>query len=111
MINFNGQLTEQSYQIENNRGFFYGDSVFESIRIIDGKICFWEDHYFRLISSMRILRIDIPDHFTPDFFEENIMRLHNVISNNDCSRVRLSVFRNSAGKYRPLSNECKFLIS
>mgnify|MGYP005662564959 CR=1 FL=1 len=72
MINFNGQLTEQSYQIENNRGFLYGDSVFESIRIIDGKICFWEDHYFRLISSMRILRIDIPDHFTPDFFEENI---------------------------------------
>ena len=69
MINFNGQLTEQSYQIENNRGFFYGDSVFESIRIIDGKICFWEDHYFRLISSMRILRIDIPDHFTPDFFD------------------------------------------
>lgn len=111
MINFNGQLTEQSYQIENNRGFLYGDSVFESIRIIDGKICFWEDHYFRLISSMRILRIDIPDHFTPNFFEENIMRLHNVFSNNACSRVRLSVFRNSAGKYRPLSNECKFLIS
>ena len=111
MINFNGQLTEQSYQIENNRGFLYGDSVFESIRIIDGKICFWEDHYFRLISSMRILRIDIPDHFTPDFFEENIMRLHNVTSNNACSRVRLSVFRNSAGKYRPESNECKFLIS
>ena len=111
MINFNGQLTDQSYQIENNRGFLYGDCVFESIRIIDGKICFWEDHYFRLISSMRILRIDIPDHFTPDFFEKNIMRLHNVISNNACSRVRLSVFRNSAGKYRPLSNECKFLIS
>ena len=111
MINFNGQLTEQSYQIENNRGFFYGDSVFESIRIIDGKICFWEDHYFRLISSMRILRIDIPDHFTPDFFESNIMSLHNIISKNGCSRVRLSVFRNSAGKYRPISNECKFLIS
>ena len=111
MINFNGQLTEQSYQIENNRGFFYGDSVFESIRIIDGKICFWEDHYFRLISSMRILRIDIPNHFTPDFFESNIMSLHNIISKNGCSRGRLSVFRNSAGKYRPISNECKFLIS
>ena len=111
MINFNGQLTDQSYQIENNRGFLYGDCVFESIRIIDGKICFWEDHYFRLISSMRILRIDIPDHFTPDFFESNIMSLHNIISKNGCSRVRLSVFRNSAGKYRPISNECKFLIS
>ena len=111
MINFNGQLTEQSHQIENNRGFLYGDSVFESIRIIEGKICFWEDHYFRLISSMRICRIDIPDHFTPDFLEKNIINLHNVISKNGCSRVRLSVYRNSAGKYRPVSNECKFLIS
>ena len=111
MINFNGQLTEQSHQIENNRGFLYGDSVFESIRIIEGKICFWEDHYFRLISSMRICRIDIPDHFTPDFLEKNIMNLHNAISKNGCSRVRLSVYRNSPGKYRPVSNECKFLIS
>ena len=111
MINFNGKLTEQSHQIENNRGFLYGDSVFESIRIIEGKICFWEDHYFRLISSMRICRIDIPDHFTPDFLEKNIMNLHNAISKNGCSRVRLSVYRNSPGKYRPVSNECKFLIS
>ncbi len=111
MINFNGQLTEQSHQIENNRGFLYGDSVFESIRIIEGKICFWEDHYFRLISSMRICRIDIPDHFTPEFLDKNIMNLHNAISKNDCSRVRLSVYRNSSGKYRPVSNECKFLIS
>jgi len=111
MINFNGQLTEQSHQIENNRGFLYGDSVFESIRIIEGKICFWEDHYFRLISSMRICRIDIPDHFTPEFLEKNIMNLHNAISKNGCSRIRLSVYRNSPGKYRPVSNECKFLIS
>ena len=111
MINFNGQLTEQSHQIENNRGFLYGDSVFESIRIIEGKICFWEDHYFRLISSMRICRIDIPDHFTPEFLDKNIMNLHNAISKNGCSRVRLSVYRNSPGKYRPVSNECKFLIS
>ncbi len=111
MINFNGKLTEQSYQIENNRGFLYGDLVFETLRIIDGRICFWEDHYFRLISSMRIFRIDIPDHFTPDFFENNIMNIHNIISKNDCSRVRISVFRNSVGKYRPESNECKFLIS
>lgn len=111
MINFNGKLTEQSHQIENNRGFLYGDSVFESIRIIEGKICFWEDHYFRLISSMRICRIDIPDHFTPEFLEKNIMDLHNAISKNGCSRVRLSVYRNSPGKYRPVSNECKFLIS
>ena len=43
-----------------NRGFLYGDSVFESIKIINNKIIFWEDHYMRLMSSMRIARIEIP---------------------------------------------------
>ena len=61
MINFNGIITDQSDQLINNRAFLYGDSVFETLRIIDNKIVFWEDHYFRLMSSMRIIRLDIPD--------------------------------------------------
>ena len=111
MINFNGKILDESDQLSNNRGFLYGDAVFETLKIVNNKILFWEDHYFRLISSMRICRIDIPDHFTPEFLEKNIMNLHNAISKNGCSRVRLSVYRNSPGKYRPISNECKFLIS
>ena len=72
MINFNGTITDQSDQLINNRAFLYGDSVFETLRIIDNKIVFWEDHYFRLMSSMRIIRLDIPDDYTPDFFQKNI---------------------------------------
>ena len=45
MINFNGIITDQSDQLINNRAFLYGDSVFETLRIIDNKIVFWEDHY------------------------------------------------------------------
>ena len=82
MINFNGIITDQSDQLINNRAFLYGDSVFETLRIIDNKIVFWEDHYFRLMSSMRIIRLDIPDDYTPDFFQKNILKLHKMVSKN-----------------------------
>ena len=36
-----------------NRGFNYGDGIFETIRVINNEMLFWEDHYFRLMSSMR----------------------------------------------------------
>ena len=65
MINYNGNFKDSSSYDFNNRGFLYGDSIFETIKIIDNKIIFWEEHYLRLMSSMRILRIDIPNNYTP----------------------------------------------
>ena len=111
MINFNGIITDQSDQLINNRAFLYGDSVFETLRIIDNKIVFWEDHYFRLMSSMRIIRLDIPDDYTPDFFEKNILKLHKMVSKNGHSRIRINVFRFSEGKYTPENNKSSFMIS
>ena len=111
MINFNGTITDQSDQLINNRAFLYGDSVFETLRIIDNKIVFWEDHYFRLMSSMRIIRLDIPDDYTPDFFEKNILKLHKMVSKNGHSRIRINVFRFSEGKYTPDNNKSSFMIS
>src|SRR5660398_143878 len=77
MINLSGRLVEndQANISVQNRGFTYGDSVFETIRVINGKIMFWEDHYFRLMASMRIMRIEIPVNFSPEFIEEEILNL------------------------------------
>ena len=111
MINFNGTITDQSDQLINNRAFLYGDSVFETLRIIDNKIVFWEDHYFRLMSSMRIIRLDIPDNYTPDFLQKNILKLHKMVSKNGHSRIRINVFRFSEGKYTPDNNKSSFMIS
>ena len=111
MINFNGTITDQSDQLINNRAFLYGDSVFETLRIIDNKIVFWEDHYFRLMSSMRIIRLDIPDNYTPDFLQKNILKLHKKVSKNGHSRIRINVFRFSEGKYTPDNNKSSFMIS
>ena len=111
MINFNGIIKDQSDQIKYNRAFLYGDSVFETLRIVDNKIVFWEDHYFRLMSSMRIIRLNIPDEYTPEFLEENILKLHKSVSKNSCSRARINVFRSSTGKYTPTENTPSFIIS
>ena len=111
MINFNGIITDQSNQIKHNRAFLYGDSVFETLRIIDNKIVFWEDHYFRLMSSMRIIRLNIPDDYTPDYLEENILKLHRLVSKNGNSKVRINVYRFSKGKYMPTENNVSFIIS
>lgn len=111
MINFNGIITDQSDQIKDNRAFLYGDSVFETLRIIDNKIVFWEDHYFRLMSSMRIIRLNIPDDYTPDYLEENILKLHRLVSKNGHSKVRINVYRFSKGKYMPIENNVSFIIS
>ena len=111
MINFNGEITDLSDQLINNRGFLYGDAVFETLIIFNNKILFWEDHYFRLMSSMRIIRLDIPDKYKPEFFKENIIKIHNSISQTGNSRIRINIYRSSHGKYKPEKNTPSFIIS
>jgi len=111
MINFNGKITDPSDQLINNRGFLYGDGVFETLIIFNNKILFWEDHYFRLMSSMRIIRLDIPDKYKPEFFKENIIKIHNSISQTGNSRIRINIYRSSHGKYKPEKNTPSFIIS
>ena len=109
MINFNGNLTEKPEISPYNRGLLYGDAVFETMRCINGKIIFWEDHYLRLMASMRILRMDIPMDFTMENLEEQILKL---IAENQLdkgpARVRLTVYRNEGGRYLPADNGVGF---
>ena len=104
MVNFNGDLIPTTeYQLSfENRGYKYGDALFETLKVVNGKIFFWEDHYFRLMASMRIKRIDIPMTFTMEYLEEEILKTveANTLT-NDVARVRLNVDRGEGGKYRP----------
>lgn len=113
MININGTILEDSeaYLSVDNRGFAYGDAVFETIKV-NSKPLFWEAHYFRLMASMRILRMEIPIHFTPEFLESQIMDLVDTQSEKAKSyRVKLTVFRAKGGYYTPTSNAVKFTIA
>jgi len=113
MINFDGELhlKDADYLNHENRGLRYGDSLFETIRVVNGKVFFWEEHYLRLMASMRILRMEIPMNFTMEYLEDQIFK---TIKANDLEmqpvRVRLTVFRKNGGLYTPDTNTVSFLI-
>lgn len=110
MINFNGNLVAQSNEnIEQNRGFLYADAVFETLKVLDGKVLFLEDHYFRLMASMRILRMEIPLEFTLEYLESEILKTINALNLTN-ARVRLTVFRSGEGRYLPEQRTVSFVI-
>jgi branched-chain amino acid aminotransferase len=111
MINFNGNIVNESNQLSNNRGFLFGDAVFETLRVISNHIPFWEDHYFRLMASMRVLRFNIPDSFTPEFLKNEILKLHSKSNLGLNSRIRITVYRNSSGRYKPITNDIGYIIN
>lgn len=107
MINVNGKIVSTTnLPIEQNRGFLYGDAVFETVRVLDNKVLFAEDHYFRLMSSMRIMRMEIPMNFTLEYFQEEIIKLISCLEIQSAAfRVRFTVFRDAQGKYTPSDNK------
>lgn len=111
MINFNGTIVSQDTNIlTQNRAFLYGDAVFETVKIVNSKILFLEDHYFRLMASMRVVRMEIPMNFTMEYFESQILSLVNNNGLSSSSRARITVYRNDGGYYLPQTNTVSFLI-
>jgi len=112
MINFNGELQHPDTinLTSENRAFKYGDAIFETVKVIPHKVIFWEDHYFRLMSSMRMLRMKIPMEFTLEFLENEILKTVAVHENAISYRVRLNIFRKDGGFYTPKTNKIDFSI-
>lgn len=112
MINYNGSLVADSnISIHENRGFLFGDSVFETLRVLGGKVLFLEDHYFRLMASLRIVRMEIPMHFTMEYMEEQVLSLISVLENTPAHRARISFFRKNGGFYLSTDNNVEFIIT
>ncbi len=112
MLNYNGNLLafENVTISPQNRAFKYGDALFETVKVEKNKIAFWEDHYFRLMASMRMLRMKIPMRFTLEFLQEEILKTVNAQGVFNSYRVRLSVYRKDGGFYTPKTNEVEYII-
>ena len=113
MINLNGTIT--SYETAKlslkNRGLLYGDAVFETIKAVNGQLFFWEDHYFRLMASMRILRMAIPMHFSMEFLEDEIKKtIRAAAFDKQAVRIKLYVNRKEGGKYNPTNHDVDYFI-
>ena len=106
MINYNGAIIEKADlpSAEIARATMYGDAVFETLKMQEGKLFFIEDHYFRLMAGMRILRMPISMDFTPEFFIEQAERLAEEVAIEN-GRLRIQVVRVADGKYTPSEDQ------
>lgn len=111
-VNNNGQILENSgFTLETgNRGYLYGDGLFESIRVMNGMPLNLEAHFFRLIDGAVALKMRIPAFFTLDYFTKKITELVQKSEIKAGARVRFSLDRISGGTYTPISNECTYFI-
>ena len=113
MINWNGALQPEDKAMvsSSDRAFRYGDAAFETMLSRKGQVQFWEEHYFRLMAAMRILRMSIPMTYTPEYLEQEIIR---TVKSADLlgtdARIRLQVGRGPGGTYMPQSDDVYFVI-
>lgn len=94
----------------DNRAFKYGDGLFDTLKYENGHVEYIEDHYFRLMSSMRMLRMKIPMYFTLEFYQDQILETINANPSYEKCRIRVTVFRKDGGFYTPDEMDIDVLI-
>lgn len=84
-----------------NRSLRYGDGLFETMKMVDGKIINKDFHFERLFNGLFILQFDVPKNFTPSFLEEKIKATASKNKHNHATRIRLMIFRGNGGIFDP----------
>jgi len=94
----------------NDRAFQYGDGLFETIMVREGKVQFPKLHFNRLNMGSEVLLLN---HSLKKYalFESEIQNLLNQNPEVVNGRIRLQVWRKSGGLYTPLNTEAEFLLS
>ena len=96
MYSFQGQNYTSLNEVPSDilAAFIQHNVLTETIAIEQNKILFWEEHYLRLMASMRILRMEIPLSFTLEHLSEKILALTTSLSKQDFNgRVQLNVVK------------------
>lgn len=77
-----------------DRGFLFGDSVYEVTRTYEGKVFMWNEHYDRLQSSAAKIGMHMP--FSKDFLRDEIERTHKELGEKEVF-IRVIVTRGEGG--------------
>jgi branched-subunit amino acid aminotransferase/4-amino-4-deoxychorismate lyase len=111
-LNHNGKIISANQPVLTfeNRAFRYGDSIFESIRVANGKIKFLDQHIKRLIGGLRYLKMENRQEFSVNLIGKQIIELAQKNNIKTDARVRFTVFRSNGGLYTPETNSVSYLI-
>jgi branched-chain amino acid aminotransferase len=111
-INFNGDIYPAEHAVlrVSNRGFRYGDGLFESMRVVKGELMFSENHAERLQQGMKALKIDGYSEIDSYFLKAKVKDIVNRNQLGLNARVRLTVFREGDGLYSPTTNKFGYAL-
>jgi branched-chain amino acid aminotransferase len=110
-INFNGQILPADSKLLTiqNRSFRYGDGLFESMRLLKGKLKFADLHADRLQRGMKALKIDGYSQMDAWFLKDIAEQLA-VRNKARHGRLRLTVYRDGDGLYTPSANKMGYCL-
>ena len=110
-INLNGAIVpaSENHVHHSNRGFRYGDGVFESMAMFDGKVKLIALHASRIATGAQILELNLPSalHEKKITLEVEKLREANNLTNG---RIRIVLTRKIGGYYAPISNDVDYII-
>ena len=93
-----------------NRAFRYGDGLFETIRLINGKPVFVRNHVQRIKEGLKYLGINIPESLVNGKLEHDLLDLAKKNGIEKGGSARLTIWRDSSGKFMPVSDNSAFLL-
>ena len=111
-FNYNGNLFKEARAVitPDNRSLKYGDGLFETIKMVNGKIIFKDYHFERLFYGMKTLEFEIPSYFTPAYLEKEIIELAKKNGHNTLTKIRLMLFRGRGGLYDLENHRPNYII-
>ena len=109
----NGELinSDAPSSLQINRSFLYGDGFFETMRFVNQKIVFEEEHWRRIRKSNELLGLNIETIPDRQKLLEEIKLLVEANKINSSARIRLTIFRNADGFYIPQNNQSGYFLS
>ena len=94
----------------SNRGFKFGDGLFESMRMCNSKLMFAEQHADRLRAGMKALKMEGYALLDEYFLRQKTAELLKKNKINGNARFRLTIYRDGEGLYTPQINKIGYLL-
>jgi branched-chain amino acid aminotransferase len=100
----------QAFIAKDNRAFRLGDGFFESMRVVDGKVLFLENHFSRIADTIKAYKMVAAENFSIDLLRNQIQGLLSRNNITKGGRIRITFYRKSTGYYLPHSDDVNYLI-
>lgn len=111
-LNYNGKFIKSDKAIitADNRSFRYGDGLFETMKLHNGKIQLAEYHFERLWEGIKFLEFNKPKFLTFQYFADEILSTFKKNNHTKNARIRITVFRGKGGLYDPENHFPNYII-